>query len=269
MGPPGTGKTTSLATLVKAGLSVRILFTEPGGEESFIDAMIRMKLPFDNVHWAYVAPGSTDWSTLEDMAKRITLLGYKDLSDLKTGIGKDKYRQFYELLATMANFKCARTGEELGPVDKFGEDCAFCLDSISGLNVMAKDLTVGAKPTMHQGEWGVAMNTEDRLIQKITSDVKCLTVCTAHVEKQRDEITGAMLITPSFLGNKLAPVIPRMFSDVILTVRENTNFFWSTAATGADLKARNLPISGKLLPEFQPIVTSCLKRKEAIGKPTE
>ena len=46
MGPPGSGKTTALTTYIEAGLKLAILFTDPGGEESFIAAMERKKLPF-------------------------------------------------------------------------------------------------------------------------------------------------------------------------------------------------------------------------------
>jgi len=265
IGPPGVGKTTSLATLAKAGLSLRVLFTDPGGEESLIDRFISLGLPLTNLHWAYVAPGTTDWKTLSGMAKQITSFGYQDLANLKNGVNKADYRQFYDMLNIMSNFKCARTGKELGPVDSWGPDCAFVLDSASGLNIMAQDLTVGAKPTMHQGEWGIAMKAEQRVIQTMVSQCKCTVVLTAHVDKQRDELTGKILIMPSFLGQKGVGSIVKDFSDVILAEKEGDQFTWSTANSSADLKCRNLPLKNKLPPDFGPIIDSWKKRVKAVA----
>jgi hypothetical protein len=45
-----------------------------------------------------------------------------------------------------------------------------------------------------------------------------------------------------------------MFSDVILSYREGTKFFWSTANPQADLKARNLPIADGLSQDFTAII---------------
>jgi hypothetical protein len=57
-----------------------------------------------------------------------------------------------------------------------------------------------------------------------------------------------------------------MFSDVILTKRQVTKFFWSTADSQADLKARNLPIADDLPPDFRPILE---KWKSRGGKFTQ
>src|SRR3990167_4786085 len=100
------------------------------------------------------------------MANKISLMGYDDLSKLKTGIEKKDYQQFMLLLRTMANFQCQRTGEAYGPIDSWDATRAFAVDSLSGVNRMAMDMMIGAKPTAHQGEWGVSMNAEERLISK-------------------------------------------------------------------------------------------------------
>lgn len=58
----------------------------------------------------------------------------------------------------------------------------------------------------------------------------------------------------STLGKALAPKIPAMFSDVILTVRNGDKWSWDTASALADLKTRNLPIKADQPPSFAPIV---------------
>jgi hypothetical protein len=79
-------------------------------------------------------------------------------------------------------------------------------------------------------------------------------VLLAHVERELDEVFNTGLkLTVSTLGRKLAPKIPPMFSDVVLTVREGTQFSWSTEHPAADLKARNLPIASNLPPSFEQI----------------
>lgn len=264
-GAAGTGKTYSLTTLAEAGLSLHVLFTDPGGEASLIDAIVDKGLSTNNIHWNYVAPASTDWDTLKNTAQQISAFSYEALVKMKTGIKKDKYRQFFELLALMSNFKCAHCGEEFGAVDTWGDDKAFVIDSISGLNQMAKDLTVGSKPTPHQGEWGVMMDIEERLINNLASSCKCFVVCTAHPDRYNDEATGIPTYMPAFLGNKLAPRIPRMFDNVVVSLKEGSNFLWSTARQNYIQKARDLPISDKLPPDFGQIVDAYRKRIKALG----
>lgn len=263
MGDIGTGKTYALATAARAGLDLRCLFTDPGGEESLIDAAVKMQLPFDHIHWNYVAPASTDWATMRNVAEQITYKDYETLSKEKSGIQKAKYRQVYELLALMTNFKCAHCGQEFGPVDSWGENVAFAFDGFSGLNQMARDLTVGAKPSPHQGEWGVMMDVEERLINKLLSDCKCYIICTAHPEGERNELTGISEYMPALLGRKLAPKVPRMFSDVVLSWKDGREFYWSTIKAMYRLKARNLPLEDKLPPDYKKVVDHYQSRVNA------
>jgi len=98
------------------------------------------------------------------------------------------------------------------------------------------------------------MSMEEKLILKLTSDLKCFFVLTAHLDKEPDALTGVPLTMVGALGKKLAPKLPRTFSDVILSVKEGDKFTWSTAAVGVDLKSRSLPIKDNLPPSFAPIV---------------
>lgn len=234
--------------------------------------MTRLKLPREKLHYAYIAPASEKWSDLMAMAKQINAMSYEDLASIKSGINKTGYQQFYQLLSLLSDFTDQRSGQKFGPVDSWSADRALAIDSMSGLNYMAMSMLVGAKPAAHQGEWGVAMNALEKLIMKLTSDLDCFLVMTAHVEKEFDEIAGKMNVMASMLGKKLAPKIPRLFSDVILAKREGGQHFWSTTAAGVDLKTRNLPLSDKLAPSFEQIVKSWRARNElalAAAKPTQ
>ena len=262
MGPPGSGKTDSLTTYIEAGLDLFVIITDPGGDESLIDAVKRRKLDINKLHYYYLSPASPSWDTLGKMAKKIGLMGYDDLSKLKTGIEKSDYQQYFKLIALCGNFIDQRTGKEFGPIDSWGEDRAFALDSLSGVNTMAMDMVLGAKPTAHQGEWGVAMSAEEKLIKKLCSDLKCFFTLTAHIEREPNEITGVPTISVGALGRKLAPKLPKDFSDAVLQVKTEAGFFWSTQENNTDLKARTLPLSSKLQPSFCQVVDSWRKRKE-------
>lgn len=268
MGPPGTGKTDSLLTLVEAGLELFVLVTEPRGVESLIDSCMRRKLDIEKLHWSYVAPTSGTWKGLKEMAQKVSGMGYKDLSELKSGIGKELNNQWIVMLNQIANFKCERTGKEYGDVTEFGPDRAFSIDSLSGLNEMAKQITVGFKPAIHQGEWGVAMEMLNSFCIKMSADCKCTFVLTAHIERNQDIITGGSKIMVGALGQKLAPKLPRFYSEVILTQFDGTKYNWSTKSSVAELKKRTLPISDNLAPTFVPIVDSYRARLKAVSAGT-
>ncbi len=239
-----------------------VIITDPGGEETLLDSLKAHGLPIDKLHWHYIPPAAPKWSDLQDMALKINTMSFEDLGKLKTGISKRGYTQFYELLSTMANFKCDRTGVEFGPIDSWDYQRAVVIDSFSGLNTMAWTMTVGAKPTAHVGEWGVAMTSIERLLDKLTADLRCFFVLNAHVERELDEVGGGVKIMVSTLGRKLAPKIPRNFSDIILAYREGTEFFWSTVTAGVDLKTRTLPLRDKIDPDFSQIVDVWRERNQ-------
>lgn len=260
LGPIGSGKTTALVTFIDAGLDLFVIGTDPGFEESILDAMEQRGLPLDKLHYQYIAPATTSWAALIDSANKVNMLSYEGLTGLKSGVMKSEYKQFVMLLTALSDFVDHRTGEHFGPVDDFPENCAFAIDGLSGINVMAMDMMIGGKPVAHQGEWGVAMNMEEKLILKLTSDLKCFFVLTAHIEKEPDLVSGIPIIMVGALGKKLAPKLPRTFSDVILSVKEGNKFTWSTAALNVDLKSRSLPIKDGLDPSFEQIVDKWKER---------
>lgn len=247
VGATGTGKTYSIRTFLEAGVTPFIIATEPGIESTLGD------LPPEQCHWHYIAPASVGWAELLDSGKKINQFDLKSLSAM-SDINKRKYTQFLEFISTCNNFVCDRTGESFGDVAEWGPDRVLVVDSLSGLNIMAMNLVVGSKPVKAMADWGMAMDNLERLLIKLTTDLKCYFVLTAHLERETDEVTGGTSLMASTLGRKLAPKIPRFFDDVILCQRQNTNFSWSTTALGADLKARNIAWSDKLAPSFAPIV---------------
>lgn len=264
-GPPGTGKTHSLSSIMESGTELFYLCTEPNGLETLLDVMKKKSIPPSMLHYHVIEPNRPGFTHLLSMATKITQMGFDSLS--KLGPTSRDNAQFLTLIATLGNFTDQRTNQSFGPVDKLPSDKAFALDSLSGVNIMSMDLTIGDKVTAHQGEWGIAMNMIDKLILSLTSNLKCLFILTAHIEPERDEITGGTKLMASTLGRRLAPRIPRFFSEVILTHQEGSTYLWSTSHPQIDLKHRALPLSGKIPPSFKPIIDNYKSRLAFIDPP--
>lgn len=246
-GTTGTGKTHSIRTLVEAGIETFVLFTEPGME-------VLADLPPEKLHWHYVAPAAPDFADMIASAQKINTMSFEALTKLPD-INKRNYTEFIDVLTTLSNFKCDRTGQSYGSVDSWGPDRAIVVDSLTGLSIMAMNLVAGSKPVKSMADWGVAIDNLERLITKLCVDTKCHFILLAHLERETDEVTGGTSLMASTLGRKLAPKLPRFFSDVVQSKRNVDKFVWSTAASNVDLKARNLPISDNLLPSFAPILS--------------
>ena len=258
-GPSGTGKTYSIGTLADCGLEVFYLFTESGVETTLGYWTDRgVEIP-PNVHWHVLGRGSDSFETMALAAQSINSLDLQALSKMQD-TNRAKHNQFIVLLRALSNFPDDRTGQKFGAVDSWGPDRALVLDSLSGLNPLALSLVVGGKPVKSQSDWGIAMDQVEKLIRQLTDGCKCHFVLTSHVEREVDQVLGGVKLTVATLGVKLAPKIPPMFSDVILTSRRGDKFFWSTADSQADLKARNLPIANELKPDFTQIINKWKSR---------
>lgn len=275
LGDIGSGKTDVLTTFIEAGVELFVLITEPGGSESLIDACKRRNLPIDKLHWATVLPAAPGWDAMKSMITTIGSMGYADIQNIKSGVGKEETRKpAMKMLETIANFKCERTGKTYGDVTQWDDTKAFAFDSLSGLSVLSMALTIGYKPAAHQGEWGIAMNFVEQLVLKITSDRKCHFAMTAHVEKELNEISGIQQIMASTLGKKLAPKIPRFFSEVVYAKRivaqdgKSAKFLWSNVDNNASLKNRALTIGAEITPSFVPVVEAYRARvRQAANTP--
>jgi len=246
IGPVGTGKTHAIRTLVDAGITPFILFTENG-------MGILGDLPPESCHWMYVKPASEDWSLMRDSANKINTLDFKALTSMP-GFNRNKYNQWINILEACANFTCARTGESFGNISTWGTDRALVIDSLSGLNIMAMNLVTGSKPVKDQKDWGMAMDNLERFVIKLCTDLDCHMVMTAHPEREIDPVTGATKLMLSTLGKKLPPLLPRYFDEVILTKNTGEEFYWATTDPQVDLKYRYLERGTKLPPTFTAVV---------------
>ena len=81
LGPTGSGKTHALTTLLEAGITPFIIFTENG--MSTIGKVLKEKgLPVDSCKWHYVAPATQSFEAMISMAININKMSF----ELKTNI---------------------------------------------------------------------------------------------------------------------------------------------------------------------------------------
>lgn len=253
MGPAGTGKTHAIGTLVDQGVEVFYLALE-AGLESLLGYWTDQGKPVpENLHWHVVKAPAADFTSLLEQANDINMLSLEMLSK-KVDPNRSKHDQFKSILTALNNFPDDRTGDSFGAVNTWTPKRALVIDGLTGLNNAAMSNVVGGKAVRSQSDWGVAQGLLERLVGMLCNNCPCHFILLAHVERETDPVLGGTKIMVSTLGKALAPKIPALFSDVVLTVREGAKWTWDTANPLADLKTRNLKFASGQMPSFQPIV---------------
>lgn len=259
---PGAGKTHSLRTLIEAGLNVFVIFTEPGMEVLLDEGRgARVYSCAEGLHWRYIPVATPSWADMANIANLMNKFSYRQLTE-QAPLGREKYTAFLQVVTLMGNLKCERCNQAFGPADQLNPYDKWCVvnDSLSSLSLAALYLHIGNKPAIHQGEWGVCMGNLERYLNKFAYDIPSMGVLLAHTEREVDEVGGGAVNMVSTLGRKLAPKIPRPFSDVILAERQGDKFSWSTTDTQTFLKTRNFAFSNRIDPTFVPLVQKWHKR---------
>lgn len=252
MGPAGTGKTHSIGTLADAGVEVFYLGLEQGLESLLGYWTDRgLEVP-PNVHWHILERAQASWLEMKDAALKVNTLSLDSLSKMQD-MNRQKHNQFIKILEVLSDFPDQRTGQKFGAVDSWDGSRALVMDGMTGLNNAALSLVVGGKPVRSQADWGIAQNQVESILRNLCDGCRCWFVLLAHVERETDQVLGGVKLMVSTLGKALAPKIPAMFSDVILTTRQGEKWTWDTASALADVKTRNLPIKADLPPDFRQI----------------
>ena len=273
----GSGKTSSLPTFIRTGIDLgqeyhlAVVITEPNGVESLLDGVQLHApkgmdcLPIERLHYCYIPPAVGTWKTMISTAKQVNTLKYSAITKLATARNQD-FEQFIRVLENLNDFRDQR-GDSLGAIDTWDTNWMLAIDSLSGINKMARQLHTGTRPSIHQGEWGVSMAMVEQFFDQLVAVTKCYTCTCAHPTLERDELTGTTQYMPDFLGRKLSPKVPRIFSEVILQQRDDRKFTWATMQSRySSLKARNLPLSSNLMPSFKPLVRAWQKRAKLVSQ---
>lgn len=243
LGDSGTGKTYAIRTLLDAGLTPFIIFTEPG-MESIGDVL-------DRCHYTYIPPAQGSWDNLLKIGDMVSKLAFDAVAKMQDA-NKSKYDEFLRIIKSCNNF-VDQNGKEWGDVMDFGTDKVLVIDSLSGLNDMASNLVVGGKSVKGLQDWQVAQNMLKKLIDKLCTGCRCSMILMSHIAREQDEITGATRLFVSTLGKALAPDLPAYFSDVIQTTRTGDQFHWDTSGSNIAVKGRNVPYAAKQPASFVPL----------------
>lgn len=263
MGPSGTGKTHSIGTLVDAGVEVFALFLE-SGQESLFGYWTDRGLPIPaNLHYHQLAAPKADFTSMLEDATKISTMSLDALAKM-TDPNKSKHNQFRSMLEALNNFPDDRTGEKFGAVNTWGPARALVVDGMAGLGRAAMSLVIGGKAVKSQSDWGIAQDQVEKLLRMLCDGCQCHFVLLAHVERETDMVLGGIKLMVATLGRALAPKIPAMFSDVILTTRSGKEWAWDTASAQADVKTRNLPIAANNQPGFGPVIAKWKSRGGAL-----
>ena len=263
MGPAGTGKTYSLGSLVESGVEVFYLGLEPGLESLLAYFTDKGKEIPANLHWHVLDAPKASFTEFLESATKVNTMALDSLAKMSDP-NRSKHNQFIKLIEAVNNFPDDRTGEKYGCVDTWTPSRALVVDGMAGLARAAMSLVVGGKPVRNQSDWGIAQDQVEKIVRMWTDNCRCHFILIAHVERETDAILGGVKLMVSTLGKALAPKLPPMFSDVILTVREGSKFSWDTGSAMADVKTRNLPIQSGLPADFRQIVTKWRSRGGAI-----
>ena len=262
-GPTGSGKTWSLGTLADEGLKLHYFNFEAGGE-SLRGYWTDSGKPIPpNVFFHTVKSGSASWKEMADNTKQVNTLSY-ELLKKSMDPNRSKYDQFEQFLRNFAN-PTDDAGEKFPSVDEWGTDRVIAIDGLTGLGGSAMSAVIGGKIDRDQKDWGLAQNLVEQTLRRLCDACRCHFVLLAHEEREPDPLGGPSKITVATLGAKLAPKIPPMFSDVAQAKRLSKEFFWDTENPQADLKARNLPIHGKIPPTFKIILDKWKSRGGVIA----
>ena len=261
MGPAGTGKTHSIGTLVDQGIDVFYLALESGMESLLGYWTDQGKEIPKNLHWHKVVAPAVGLTDMIQNAKNINMLNLDALAKM-VDPNKSKHNQFVSLLEALNNFPDDRTGEKYGPVNLWDQSRALVVDGATGISQCAMALVVGGKAVRNQSDWGIAQDQVEKIIRMLCDNCPCHFVLLAHVEREVDVVLGGVKLMISTLGKALAPKIPSMFSDVILTERTGEKWVWNTSSAMADVKTRNLPIKADNPPTFKLIMDKWLSRNK-------
>ena len=252
MGPSGTGKTHCIGTLVESGLEV-FYFAYEQGAESLIGYFTDAGKPVPpNLHICTVKAPSASFLELADSVRLTNTLSFESLIK-QSDANRSKYNQLEQFLRNF-NDVTDDTGQKHGDISKWGPDKALVIDGLTGLCTSAMQACIGGKFARDQKDWGLAQSIVENILRKITSESRFHFILLAHVERETDPNGGGLKLMASALGRALAPKLPAMFSDVILTKRIGKEFWWDTEDPAADLKTRNLPIAAKIPPTFSTVL---------------
>lgn len=265
LGEMGSGKTTSIRSLIELGFEVFLIATESGWEDILGD-IPKEKL---KVHYIPAYGGKEEvkdghnFDRILDAAKLLNTASH-DAIQKGGSVNKQNHQQLWDFISTCNNFVDDRTGESFGDVATWDHTRALVVDGLSGVNEMCIRNTIGDKPFMELRDYSAVQFLLAQMTNGLCSRTRAMFVMCGHLERETDPNTGTYRLMPSLPGKALAPTFPRFFSDSIHCKMEVVNakpkWTWNTLSAEVLVKSRNLPLQQGLEPNFKMLVANWRKR---------
>lgn len=237
LGESGAGKTRSLTTLPG---TLSVLEFDPSGERS-----IRRKL-------RYVDPGNA--STIDELDPPLTDKDAAVFRYLSIGqtIGKDfrmdnrwlNQKRMYDLYILDINYLLTKSQTIQN----------IACDPLTGLSHVAKGACFA-----NAGNKGPTFKDWDLFAEKCLEIIEVAQgvesknfIMTAHIQTEKDEITGAIKETPFADGKKLPRTIMQLFDVVYLAMYKDGDYVWRTRPTDNLTSIRNRLIDQDDVEEYIP-----------------
>jgi hypothetical protein len=198
-GDSGTGKTSSLISLVEAGYKLAILDYDNGLD------------PLVNLIRAH-----------KDATKLMESVYFETLTDRMVARGGVMVpagvpKAFSRGMELLTNWKTET--DDLGPVSSWGPDMVLVIDSFTFMSKAAmrwvESLNVSKDGRAIYGE--AQKRVEGCLAMLYSPEVKCHVVAISHIVYLEQENAAVMKGFPSTIGRALSPVVPRYFNTVLQT----------------------------------------------------
>ena len=260
-GPIGSGKSYAARTLLAeypnqqgrmvkgAGKEVFALTHEPGWRSSYKG--LTCELGF---HVCEHLPTPVDWELARDWVDKLgKMASSSDMIKQVVPISiRQAFQRYIELFDICINYKCDVCGKEFGCVDDWTSDRVLYEDGLTGLTELAIQFINGPKPFLPLESYQAVMALIKNFVQKCAAIQGASYVLVAHWDREVNEVTREKTITIETIGQRLAPRLIRLFDEIVLCQHEaGRKFWWSTVEHGVELKARTLPYSDHIDPDFR------------------
>lgn len=231
-GPLGSGKTGSICTLLKywdeVPITPVVLAHDPNAISTLRNVCEKLNVDFSKIIFYYFPESDSDWSAIHSYMDRVAHLDYDGISKMPYTDSKR------EMAAPYMNFLFKMMQERINGVPITNLDPLkywVFHDGLSHITRMSVEMAVGAKPTLHQGEWNVAQKSLITLIKPFVAG-RCNYTLISHEEREINEISGLQQITLSAVAKKnAAQVLSLGFGEVAHTsITEKGQFVWQFGA---------------------------------------
>lgn len=190
----GSGKTGALASLVDAGLNLRILDFDNG--LSVLKGYVRDKSKLANVHY------------VDKLQDKLVLVGGR--------VGIKEAPAFTRAMDALEKGGKAYWGAEIPPLREWTPRDVLVIDSFSRAGRCALQLVMDVNAAGFKNpeiqHYGLAMENMEKWLSALTSDITpCHVIINTHVTG----VDGDTRLYPDALGSKLPPKIGKYFDNLI------------------------------------------------------